>query len=126
MLAQTRSRRPLATICLLGRSHGGRCRLLDCRRCHRRDGWHTRKPAQSEAAAPSGYDIFARLRVWSSAGASAERSLIMESEEVHNDGSTRKRATPPQDCRDADQAVADDAVVDTTEHDDPSNLSLIL
>lgn len=40
---------------------------------------------QGDAAAPSAYDIFARLRVWSAAGASAERSLIIEGEDAHND-----------------------------------------
>lgn len=91
-------------------------------------------PPQSDAAPPSGYDIFARLRVWSSAGASAERSLIMEGEEAHNDGSARKSATPAQDDHDADQAasladpqataddIVDDIVDDTPEHDDPSDL----
>ncbi|ATE82173.1 hypothetical protein psal_cds_422 [Pandoravirus salinus] len=54
---------------------------------------HDNDASQTSAAAPSGYDIFARLRVWSAAGASAERSVIVEGEGAHNDGCDRTGAT---------------------------------
>lgn len=50
-------------------------------------------PIQGDTATPSAYDIFARLRVWSAAGASAERSLIIEGEEAHDDESSARAGT---------------------------------
>lgn len=64
-------------------------------------------PAQGDTATPSAYDIFARLRVWSAAGASAERSLIIEDAEVHgDDSSARVSAAAAQDAQGTDRSVA--------------------
>lgn len=60
---------------------------------------------QGDSATPSAYDIFARLRVWSAAGASAERSLIIEGEEAHDDESSARVGTAVQDTASFDGPV---------------------